>query len=87
MERDPNLKPKRAAEEVSAKLGGEPRPATLLYWWRHLDEGGETEDDVEIFRALVEQAKREVDERRLDADAYLPLVEAMVAGERGRSFR
>jgi hypothetical protein len=86
MARDPKVTPERAAEEMSAKLGGDPRPATLLHWWRHLDEGGETED-VEIFRALVEQAKREVAARGLDADAYLPLVEAMAVGERGRSFR
>jgi hypothetical protein len=86
MARDPNLKPKRAAKEMSAKLGGEPRPATLLHWWHHLDEGGETED-VKIFRALVVQVKREVAARGLDADAYLPLVETMLARESGRSFR
>jgi hypothetical protein len=86
MARDPKLKPERAAEEMADKLGGEPRPATLLHWWRHLDEGGETQD-VEIFRAFVEQAKREVAARGLDADAYLPLVEAMAGRERGRSFR
>ena len=86
MARDPKLKPEPAAKMVSAQLGGEPRPATLLHWWHTLDAGGETED-VEIFRALVAQAKREVAARGLDADAYLPLVETMLAGEFGRSFR
>lgn len=86
MARDPNLKPKRAAEWLSAKLDGKPSAATLFYWWHHLDEGGDTED-VKIFRALVEQAKRAVAARGLDADNYLPLVEAMAAGQSGKSFR
>ncbi len=86
MARDPNLKPGQAAKMVSAKLGGDPRPATVLHWWRTLDAGGETKD-VEIFRALVAQAKREVAARGLDADVYLPLVETMLARESGRSFR
>ena len=86
MARDRKLQPEPAAKMVSAQLGGEPRPATLLHWWRTLDAGGETED-VEIFRALVAQAKREVAARGLDADAYLPLVETMLARESGRSFR
>jgi hypothetical protein len=86
MARDPKLKPERAANIVADQLGGEPRPATLLHWWRTLDAGGET-DDVKIFRALVAQAKREVAARGLDADAYLRVVETMLARESGRSFR
>jgi hypothetical protein len=86
MARGPKLRPEQAAEEISAKLGGEPRSATLLHWWHRLKGGGETED-AKIFRAKIELTKRGVADRGRDAGAYLLLVETITARERGRSFR